>query len=326
MHSNSISERGTSTAMYEYAAELQNRGHHITVAYDSTRHDNHAGTLQIFSNEFECLPYDNFSKLAQYSKSQFDVAYFIKAGFNDGLLIPNILNSVHCVFQHYEPHGDRYAYVSKWLAHEMAKQKNTLISSRIRHRIPNPFIRLPFVPHIVNLPGKSESIRAELKIPSDAYLGVRYGGFDTFNISWVQNFVKEILDREPRIWFAFLNTKRFISHPRVIHLGANADKQFKANFLSSSDFFLHARDGGETFGLALLEAMSMGVPVYACKEGGDRNHTKLLSRNSLYSNPHQLLTMITQQTAKKDVLRNIRISSGYNPKTIADKFELVFLK
>lgn len=325
MHSNSISERGTSTAIYEYAIELQKRGHQIEVAYDSTRPDNHKGTLRNFSDEFECTPYDSFSILANHAKSRFDAAYFIKAGFNDGLLIPGILNSVHSVFQHYEPHGDRYAYVSKWLASEMAKNKNVFLPTRIRNRVPNPFAKLPFVPHIVDLPTQSDNIRSQLGIPLEANLGVRYGGYDTFNIPWVKGVVKELLDTDPQVWFAFLNTEIFMSHPRVIYLESNADKQFKANFLSSSNFFLHAREGGETFGLALLEAMSMGIPVYACQEGGDRNHTKLLSRSSLYSSPRQLLKMLREKSANRDIHRNILISKKYKPRVVVDKFESVFL-
>jgi hypothetical protein len=70
-------------------------------------------------------------------KEKVDMAYFIRAGHKEGDLVTNTKTAIHSVFQHYEPHGDRYAYISEWLSNKMSDGK------------------LPFVPHIVDLPEPS---------------------------------------------------------------------------------------------------------------------------------------------------------------------------
>jgi len=71
------------------------------------------------NEKYELSGYMNFKERVFEWKKSCDVAYFIKYGNNDGKMIPGIQDIIHAVFQSYDPHGERYIYLSEWLAHRM---------------------------------------------------------------------------------------------------------------------------------------------------------------------------------------------------------------
>jgi hypothetical protein len=200
MHVNSFSETGTSTALIEYVKELQKRGYLTTVAFEHGSPDNHQATIEVVKEFSDIYPYKSFSELNRNAKN-FDLAYFLKSGENDGKIIKGIPNAIHAVFQQYEEHGEAYAYISQWLANTMSEYVDRMtLKDRTRHiykthRMPRKS-QFDFVPHAVKMPKQTENIRKKLKIPQDARLGIRYGGLEKFDIPWVHNAVSEILDRD----------------------------------------------------------------------------------------------------------------------------------
>jgi hypothetical protein len=158
--------------------------------------------IQRFKNNFEVFSYDTFDDVETYiSKNSIDAFYAIKYGYHDGIVSSNTKNLIHSVFcKHREyMHGERYAVVSEWQSH---------------------FNDIPYVPHILNLYDTTETLRDNLNIPKDALVIGRHGGFDTFNIDFVIDSIKEILDKRSDIWFLFLNTEKKLEHQRVIYLDA----------------------------------------------------------------------------------------------------------
>jgi hypothetical protein len=325
LHSESISERGTSTAMFEYAVELKKLGYQVSLAYNFENPSNNADTLQLFSELCEVIPYRNFDTFKNIAHRSFDFAYHLKSGEDDGRLIPRIPNGVHVVFQKYQPHGDVYAYVSEWLAKTVARNQNVLLPRRIRRFIPNPKLNLPFVPHSVAMPAPERNVRSQYGIPQDAILGIRYGGLDTFDIPWVQEIVHKIVGSSPNHYFIFLNTRKFINHPQVKFAPAIVDKLEKSNYLSSSDFFLHGRSRGESFGMAILEATSLKVPVLAFVGGQDLNHRNLLLPSSLYKNSNSLLNKIMGIRMYSGIEDQYRLALEFQPEIVIRKFVSVFL-
>jgi glycosyltransferase involved in cell wall biosynthesis len=313
MHVNSITERGTTSAILEYASGLQQHGILPVISWQSTHSTNNAQFVGHVVANFETCPYSDFAEIRDKS-NDFDGAYFLKGGENDQKLLDIERNLVHVVFQNYEPHGSKYFYVSQWLAEQV-------YSSSKYSEISGP---LEFLPHIVDLPQASQSMRGQLGIPKTATVGIRIGGYDTFDIKFAQNAVKYLLRINRNLFFVFVNTKRFTKHPRAIFLDPVLDKQLKSNYLQSADFFLHARSQGESFGIAILEAMSLGVPVLAWDGGLDLNHTKLLGVDSLYSNFLELTLKIQNIVNYNDVSRNLKVALEYTPETVIKKF-LTFL-
>jgi hypothetical protein len=308
MHSNSISERGTTSALIDYAEGVREFGISPVISWEKEHTTNNPSFVKLIHDNFQTIPYLDFDEIKQKS-STFDAAYFIKGGESDGKVLDIEKNLIHVVFQNFDPHGSDYFYVSKWLA-DFVEQKYQISAEQLP---------LPFLPHIVNLPNQKANIRREFGIPSSALLGIRIGGFDTFDIKFVHRVVKFLLHVNRDLFFIFVNTRAFIQHPRAIFVGTITDKQSKSDYLQSADFFLHARLGGESFGIAIVEAMSLGLPVLAWRGGSDLNHVELLGDNSLYSNALDLVNKIQSIRDYADISRNYEIALNYKPEPVIEK-------
>src|SRR5208282_4498864 len=106
-----------------------------------------------------------------------------------------------------------------------------------------------------------KNLRKELNIPQDALIIGRHGGMDSFNVSFVHEVIKRIVEYRKDIFFLFLSTKEFYTHERIIYLPWVESEQEKFNFIHSCDVMLHTRIGGETFGISVGECSSANKPV-----------------------------------------------------------------
>ena len=173
-----------------------------------------------------------------------DILYCIKAGWNDNIVSRACKTVVHSVFQFFEPHGDVYAYISDWLSTKMSGGA------------------VPNVPHMIHLSRTSSDLRTELGIPKEAVVFGRSGGEETFDIPFVHTAVYDIAKHNLDRYFIFLNTHSFCAPlPNIIHLHGTADLVRKTAFINSCDAMLHARQSGETFGLAVAEFSSRNKPI-----------------------------------------------------------------
>jgi len=326
MHDNHLTNRGSTTALTDYANHLAKMGHEITVGYKKSSPLNDEKVISQISKKFDLRSYNEFKDIGATEQNKFDLAYFIKAGQNDGIYFTNTKSVIHSVFQYFDPHGDKYVYVSEWLANKV-KQK-TFVQGLVRRdlkAIRNSFSKTAWVPHMVSLPRVDSNLRSELNIPSGALVGLRYGGLDTFDLAFVHQTIRLELERNPNFWFIAVNTKMFCQHPRLIYLPGFFDNNFKVALLNTADFFLHARSNGESFGLAILEAMSANVPVLSWKGGIDKNHLKLLPASSTYLNSHDLQRKINQISNYSDLEINSQTAENFSPSKVMEKFMVEFM-
>lgn len=191
-HDNQLSYRGTSNAMFDYAFYSREiLGHEPVITYQKNNDNNFAPAIKRFCNNFEVIPYQNAQELKNIIKNeQIDLFYKITGGKKENLGI-DIKTAIHAVFKHYEPYGDVYAYVSKWLSLEMSQGQ------------------LPFVPHIIHLPDHQADLRAELGIPKDAIVFGQYGGAESFDIKFVQKTIKHLSRKRKDLFFLFMGTNPF---------------------------------------------------------------------------------------------------------------------
>jgi glycosyltransferase involved in cell wall biosynthesis len=290
-HSEQLSERGTTTAILEYARYLTNQGHECVIAFQKNHPVNNERIIQMVKKEFDIISYYNFWKI-RMSQKYFDVGYFIKAGSDNGQIFPKKPSIVHAVFQEYQPHGDLYLYVSKWLADSMKNRIQKSFHYEKHHCRTLNCKEFQHLDHGIDLAQAKGNLRTKLGIPESATVGVRYGGKETFDIPWVLDAINEILEERSDFYFVFANTNQFIEHPRVKFLDTIVENRFKSEFLNTGDFFLHARKQGESFGLAILEAIKAGIPVIAFSGGSDLNHLNLVPTQLTYSNPESLKSII----------------------------------
>jgi glycosyltransferase involved in cell wall biosynthesis len=311
MHDNAASNRGTTRALLSYAQILKSLGHDVTVAYDATNPQNDKQVEREINGSYSCLRYQDFAAIRREAWA-FDMAYLIKSGAKDGRDFPGIPNVVHAVFRSRDPHGARYLYVSEWLAEEARAHamglRGRLDGTRQRYwsaQANGCMNALDFesLPHVADIPVPDLDLRSQLGIPPDAFVIVRHGGYDTFDIPWVHACVDSLLRHRSDVYFLGMNTRPFLNHPRARFLPASTTRRDVANVLATGDIFLHARREGETFGLAIVEALQAGLPVFAWNGGGDRNHVHLLRDLGYLYRGRRSLT---------DHLRRI-IESGVDP-------------
>jgi hypothetical protein len=296
-HSNQLGLRGTEIALYDYAhyneTLLGNKSYIVT-----KRGMNKDVAAEKFINRFgEVLYYDTVFELGKIvEQTSATHAYLIKAGFNDYVLFPGVKNIVHSVFQFNEPHGDVYAYLSEW-------QRSAVHASNDH----------PILPHIVTKPHNTTmDYRQFFGIPYDAIVFGRYGGESEFNIPFVEKCIRRILHERNDIWFVFMNTNQFMSHPRVKFVPGTFDLGKKQAFINTCDYMLHARLKGETFGLAIAEFLASGKPVVAWIGGEDKFHHTMIGSNGgfWYDNENDLMLLLS----------NITKAHGKTPSVAVEEF------
>lgn len=231
--------------------------------------------LNEWREEFPVMLYRRPDVLGQTLQGEgVEVIYMTKPGPWDGFVIPEIKNCIHAQFLCDEFHGDVYAYLSPWMSRMMTGRRES------------------FVPFFVPRMGSVEDFRSKLGIPRGARVFGRHGGWDTFNIPFARRVVAKHARLHPEDHFVFLNTRPVRgteSLTNVHYLPASVDPGVKARFLATCDAMIHARDHGETFGLAVGEFAVLGKPVMTFGGSRERAHLEMLGdRGLIYEDAGQL--------------------------------------
>jgi hypothetical protein len=301
---NQIDNRGTGNALYDYAhynEEILGNESLIFVLRQGNFDEAMGAKLsRRFTNIYTTwdLVTRNF---------ELDVLYHIKSGENDpsSLDIPNTRYAIHAVFNASNPHGDRYATISRWMGERY---------------------KVPYVPHIVRLGYPTANIRKQFDIPHDAYVYGRHGGSNTFDIPWVWDSINQSLEIDKNLYYLFMNTDvpsvRFYDDRRVVFLPQTADDNLKASFIYACDAMIHARYRGETFGISVGEFAIANKPVVTFADSPERAHLDLLGGKAvIYHDEIDLLEiLLTKYRAFGD--------TGYQectPENVMRKFKEVFL-
>jgi hypothetical protein len=257
----------------------------------------------------------HISLLESYiEENKIDFVYQIKSGEPEGYLSKKAKNIIHAVFPQHpsNAHGDRYAFVSKWLSDHCS---NGVI---------------PNVPHIVNennfnIKELGKSFREKHNIPLNAKVFGRIGSFNEFNIGFVHDAIKSILDKEKNIYFIFCNTKGFYKHPNIIYFSPIIDLKEKYSFIGACDAMIHARDRGETFGMAVAEFSSCNKPVFTWNNSREKAHIDMLKDKAvLYNDQNDLEKLMMEYKILDEYNYNAYLE--YTPEKVIKKFEEVFLK
>lgn len=317
-----LNERGTSTAIFDYA-KAASIDCEVVVCFSKHSDQNNSQTIRYFSDNFNLFSYKRFEELRKYAVSSSDGIYRLNSGNYEKHHIFGIPNFYHSTFQNFQPLAKRHAFVSQWLADTMRKE----ISSKYQEAFFTDDVEKAFgvVPHIVDLPAQSDNVRQKIGIPKTAIVGLRYGGYREFDIPWVKEAVIKSLTLRGDLYYIFINTEPFVSHKRVIFLPRIISKQDKVNFLASSDFFIHGRLRGESFGLSIAESLLVGTPVLAWSGGHDRNHTLVVQNEYLYKDQQDLLSKIQRLVLLNDMPVLTKRDNDFSPSKVYQVFKRVFL-
>ena len=312
---NHLTIRGSSVALYDYAhfneTILNNYSIIITRHYTTnpTNIDVSKKTYDKFNNRFPIFYIDEISDIQPILDSQsIDIIYIIKGGTFDGLCrFKNVKTFVHCIFNSYEPHGDFYTCISPWI--------NIVCKTNI-----------PVLPHIVYLPNIDQDLRMELKIPNNACVFGRYGGYGQFDVVECHNVIRRISQEHSNIYFIFMNTPEFCeSSKNIIHLESSSDLDDKTKFINTCDAMIYGRSDGETFGLAIGEFSIRNKPIFAPTYTNNIYYAgmhKLILQDNAYwfENENDLYQKILYFDRNQIKLKNWNMYKEYTPEKVMKIF------
>lgn len=313
-HSNQLGVRGTEIALFDYA--FYNReilGNESIIVSDR---NSDLSAYNKFKNEFEVFLYDDFREvISLVDQQRIDAVYYQKSGQIDGKLVPNAKNFVHNVFQFKQPHGDVYAYISKWLSDKMGGD-------------------MPYVPYMVDILRFDHHMdyREHLGIPNDAIVFGYYGGPHSFSLEFAKNAVIDVATKNKNIYFIFMNSEVFCSGlDNVIFLDSTTDIENKIGLINSCDACIHARNGGESFGLTIAEFSIKNKPVITTGicQGNilcDQAHLELLGNKAvLYNSYEELVEILTNFKEIVDTSKDWNAYRDYSPENVMKQFKNIFL-
>jgi hypothetical protein len=305
---NGLGERGTSVALYDYAhfneTILGNKS--IIASYKNAP----LTTYDKFKSRFgDVILVDHFSEL---DKIQCDYVYDQKFGFNDNNISSNAKNLIHCAFESYEPHGDVYAYVSKWLA-DKTKQTYGLKED------------LDYVPYMINLPDVKEDFKEFFNVGDRLVIGW-YGG-NNFHMPMSQEAVRDVARKRKDILFLFMNSDQFCDEENVIFIGPTTNVEQKVAFINTCDAMIYARERGETFGLAIAEFSTKNKPIICHSFAPERFHIETLGDKGMYYDDYNSLCNILLNIQKLDIEdKEWNCYQAYTPENVINHFNQVYLK
>jgi hypothetical protein len=313
-HDNSLCLFGTTVAIFNWAYwGREYMGFEPIFLFNQTNKANNESVIQKFKDVFS-------DKVFGYTmKSEIDgilssngCEYFLmeKGGKPDGVISTvskNLVNAIG-VCGKQDIHGDVYAMGSKWL------------SSLTNYEI-------PYVPYIVHMERHENNLRDVLGIPQDAFVFGRNGGYETFDLDFVKQAIREVIDERSDMWFVFQCTVPFMTHERVIYLPSSTDTDYKVKFINTCDAMLHARHIGESFGMACAEFSYMNKPVITWAGSTERNHIDTLGDNGIYYQTKDDVIDILLGIKKSDVEgRDWNCYSECAPYRVMEKFKNVYMR
>jgi hypothetical protein len=311
--SNKLTLRGTEIAIFDYADYnekiLGNKSIIITRDYEKIKHewDVDIQAYNKFKSRFDVFYYGCQQDIDQIVINNKVSHIFIeKSGARDGLLSNFCKNIIHCVFDVSQPHGQVYTPIGETI--------NQLHGTNY-----------PVMPYMVTLPECNENLRNDLNIPHNAIVFGRYGGKESFDVKFVYDVIKYLVNTRVDVYFLFMNTNVFYEHKNIIYLPGNADMNFKRKFINTCDALIHARHRGETFGLTCGEFAICKKPVITWGGSREREHLLILKDKAVIYNASDDLKSIFENFTKDkyDVSQNGYMF--YNPENIMKIFDRICL-
>jgi glycosyltransferase involved in cell wall biosynthesis len=322
-HIYNFSYRGTEQCLYDYADKnetiLKNKS--IIVAPKNKDDRNNIEMIIKFTSRFEIFLYKDYTDLQFFLKNKkANALYIIKSGEKDQLTnnLTNIPLLIHCVYRVSDPHGFIYAGVSE----EVVKNSD-----------------IKFVPHMITLEKKGEMIdlRSKLKIPKEAIVFGRHGGYDTFNLPNLKELILKVLnkgnDGNENIHFMFMPKPYILHdviHPRIHYIEPSIDHIVKRSFINACDAMIHCQILGESFGISVLEFSSFNKPVITWSQGTMRQHLRNLENKViLYNTQEELYNILINYKKEKYNKDNNYWNMAlpkFNDINVMEKFKKVFLE
>lgn len=235
-------------------------------------------------------------------------------------------------------HGIFTAHPEGSMIASRRKNESEVVLARVSSAVPDSCSGVPVVPHIVRQLGdqgwnlEGPNLREVLRIPANATVFCRYGGFNSFSRLMTRNGVMTAAIAQPESFFLFMNTASFTKLPNVIFLNATTDSE-KPTFVRTCDAMVHGRENGEMFGLAIAEFSIMQRPIFTSgpkkRHLAARAHLDILGKKAIV---HETTEQLVSQLAAFN--RSWAAAQGeywnayadFAPEHVMQAFNCVFLQ
>lgn len=319
-----FTERGTEVSVYNYAhyneTLLGNRS--LILCFTPEAQKRHGLpdvrlSFARFADRFQIIEIDSFPKDMPdlIRRENIDFFYTQTHGnygdiydFNNrNIWIPPCRTIKHCVFHTDGPESD--FYVSIGADHNTAS--------------------VPVLPYMVPPPltDVHDDLREELGIPKNAFVFGRHGGASEFDIPFVRDAIQRVVRKDPSLYFVFMNTNHLEPpHPQIKYLPPTTDLRRKTQFIRTCDAMIHARNMGETFGMACAEFSVHNKPVFTCANRGSQEHTRILGFNAVpYYGFHDLVQKLHLARNITRTRQDWNAYRDYSPEKVMNLFDqLIF--
>ena len=340
-HNTQLCDRGSTVAMLDYAHYNETiLGNTSYVLYNALSESNRPEVVASCQDRYttdRVFGYNSLLEIEEFIiKNSLDAVYVIKSGAKDKYVFMSCPTLVHCVFE-VDVHGSRYAAVSNYLKvyHAPTDYDDTL-RNQIR-----------VVPHMIDMPSKESvqarldagtltNYRSKLDIPDTAFVVGRYGGLKQFNLYQVHDkiiqFLKDGAAERDSVYFVFVNTASFYTHPHIKYVDTVYDKFEKAALILSCDAMIHGRSDGETFGLSLGEFAFYNKPVITTVSDEYNAHIEILKNKAILYNTHDDTLLALLRNLRTRVSCFMKMNGGdvngyaeYTPEKVMRTFNREFL-
>ena len=307
--------RGVANSTYEYALYNQKLLKNKSIIFFNKKNSrNLKEIINKFKKKFRVIGVNNFSEIDDYQKLyKLKYIYTQKGGEKDSWNSQKIKTLIHAVYPQKltQIHGHKYAFISEWLSKSFANNK------------------VEFVPYIVKKPKIKKDLKASLRIKKDQLVFGCHGGSSSFDLNFVKDAIKEIVQQRQDITFLFLNIDSFANHPRIKFLKGTSNEIFKQKFINSCDAMIYGRSLGESFGHACGEFAVSDKPIISYKFIRHKSHLYNLSSNRVieYYSRKSLFNILDR--FKKNIYFSQKYKNkykDYSAQNVMRIFNRVFLK
>jgi glycosyltransferase involved in cell wall biosynthesis len=177
---------------------------------------------------------------------------------------------------------------------------------------------------MVDLPNIGEDFKEFFNLKNQLVIGW-YGG-NNFEIPFARQAVIDIAFKRKDITFLFMNQEPFCDLSNVIFIDGTTDQEQKVAFINTCDVMIHARERGETFGLAIAEFSSKNKPIITYSLSPEKCHIDILGDKGIYYTDYLSLYNILSNIQLSDVKgKEWNCYQDFTPENVMNKFNQVFL-
>ena len=305
--------RGVANSTYQYAIKnIEILKNNSIIFYNKKNKSNKKEVIEKFKKKFKVYGIDKFSEIDKYKKDlKIKYLYTQKSGNKDEWISKEIKTLVHSVYPQKlkEIHGYRYAYISEWLS---AKYSNC---------------KIPFIPLIVESENSNFNLKKKLRINEKNLIFGCHGGESSFDMSFAQTAISNIVKKRKDITFIFLNIDKFCNHPQIKFLKGTSNEKMKREFINTCDAMIYGRSLGESFGLACGEFILQNKPIISYKFNRHRSHNFNVPKKYIYEygSYNELNKILSKFKKNYDLLEINSKYKDYSSSKVMDIFRKVFL-